>query len=194
MKCTFASIAVLAMLVAGCSTTVVRDEPKPIAVAEGAQLDMLAVAEALLEMNGTIVQGVSGSWKENAFAAEFVIKGDGGKTVIAVLAPAMRLATITLERPHSIRYERARRIPAAFEPEYVLFDIAAVNLGTEELARALGPRFTVFDDGSNRVISLKAEKPGARNDPVAVLERNADGTMRFVNLKRSYEYTIANLK
>ena len=194
MKCTFASIAVLAMLFAGCSTTVVRDEPKPIAVAEGAQLDMLAVAEALLEMNGTIVQGVSGSWKENAFAAEFVIKGDGGKTVIAVLAPAMRLATITLERPHSIRYERARRIPAAFEPEYVLFDIAAVNLGTEELARALGPRFTVFDDGSNRVISLKAEKPGARNDPVAVLERNADGTMRFVNLKRSYEYTIANLK
>ena len=194
MKCTFASIAVLAMLFAGCSTTIVRDEPKPIAVAEGAQLDMLAVAEALLEMNGTIVQGVSGSWKENAFAAEFVIKGDGGKTVIAVLAPAMRLATITLERPHSIRYERARRIPAAFEPEYVLFDIAAVNLGTEELARALGPRFTVFDDGSNRVISLKAEKPGARNDPVAVLERNADGTMRFVNLKRSYEYTIANLK
>ena len=189
-----AALAIAAVACAGCSTALVRDTPKPVAVSGGVSLETKDLTEALLDIKGTVVQGVSGSWKENAFSAEFVMKGDGEKLTVAVLAPAMRLATITLTRPHSSRYERARKIPAAFEPEYVLFDLAIVNLETSVLSRVLGPQFSVYDDGTNRVVSLSG-KQGQDNSPsVAMLVRNSDGTMKFVNLKHSYEYTITPLQ
>ena len=193
MKVQLAALALVAAFCAGCSTTLERDTPKTIAVADGAKADMTAIAEALLDLKGTKLQGVVGNWKENVFSAEFVMKGDGETMTIAVIAPAMRLATITLSRPHALRYERIRKIPAAFDPEYVLFDLAIVNLETDVLARALGPGFTVYDDGTNRVVSLpsKDSKPG---DPVSMLVRNKDGTMQFYNLKLTYEYTVTPLQ
>ena len=193
MKVQLAALALAAALCAGCSTTLVRDAPMSIAVAEGAKAEMSAIAEALLDIKGTRMQAVVGNWKENVFSAEFVMKGDGETMTIAVLAPAMRLATITLSRPHALRYERARKIPSSFEPEYVLFDLAVVNLETGALARALGPGFSVYDDGTNRVVSLpsKDAKPGK---PVSMLVRNKDGTMQFFNLTHTYEYTITPLQ
>lgn len=191
MRMRLLAMAILASACAGCSTTVVRETPRAISVADGATADMRAVAEALLDLKGTRVQAVVGSWKDNAFTAEFVMKGDGQRLTVAALAPAMRLATITLERPHSLRYERSRRIPAAFEPEYLLFDLAVVNLDTGALSRALGESFDVRDDGTCRVVAPRAGgKPGA----VAVLSRNADGTVKFTNLRHSYEYTVTRLQ
>jgi len=186
-------MALVAAVCAGCSTTVVRSAPKAVAVSNGAKTDMKAVAEALLDFKGTKLQAVLGNWKENVFSAEFVMKGDGDTLTIAVIAPAMRLATITLSRPHSLRYERARQIPAAFEPEYVLFDLAVVNLETDVLSRALGPDFSVYDDGTNRVVSLRS-KDSKNGDPVSMLVRKKDGTMQFYNLKLTYEYTITALQ
>lgn len=194
IKTRLAALALAAAACAGCSTTLVRDTPKPVAVSSGVSLETTDLTEALLDIKGTVVQGVAGSWKDNAFSAEFVMKGDGEKLTVAVLAPAMRLATITLTRPHSIRYERARRIPAAFEPEYVLFDLAIVNLETSVLSRVLGPGFSVTDDGTNRVVSLKCGDGPGKSPSVATLVRNGDGTMKFVNLRHSYEYTITPLQ
>ena len=183
------ALAAIAYVCAGCSTTLVRESPISIEVADGAKADMAAVAEALLELKGTHVQAVVGSWKDSAFTAEFVMKGDGDTFTVAALAPAMRLATITLSRPHSLRYERARRIPAAFEPEYLLFDLAVVNLETDALSRALGESFEVRDDGATRVVSSRGA-PG----PVAVLSRNADGSVKLTNHRRSYQYTVTRLQ
>ena len=194
IKTRLAALALAAAACAGCSTTLVRDTPKPVAVSSGVSLETTDLTEALLDIKGTVVQGVAGSWKDNAFSAEFVMKGDGEKLTVAVLAPAMRLATITLTRPHSIRYERARRIPAAFEPEYVLFDLAIVNLETSVLSRVLGPGFSVTDDGTNRVVSLKGGEGAGKPTSVATLVRNGDGTMKFVNIRHSYEYTITPLQ
>ena len=193
MKARLAAMALVGALCAGCSTTLVRDTPKAIAVADGVKAEMTDIVEALLDLKGTRLQAVVGNWKENVFSAEFVMKGDGESLTVAVVAPAMRLATITLSRPHALRYERARRIPSAFEPEYVLFDLAVVNLETDVLSRALGPGFTVYDDGTNRVVSLpsKGSKPG---EPVSMLVRNKDGTMQFYNLKLTYEYTVTPLQ
>lgn len=192
MNIRFATLALAAALCAGCCTTVVRDAANATAVV--GKTEMASLTEALLDLKGTRVQGVAGNWKENVFSAEFVMKGDGDKLTVAVLAPAMRLATITLSRPHALRYERARRIPAAFEPEYVLFDLAVVNLETAALSRALGDGFKVFDDGANRVVSIRSGAKAGESQSIAMLVRNGDGTMRFVNLKHSYEYTITPLQ
>lgn len=189
-----AALALAAAACAGCSTTLVRDTPKPVAVSSGVSLETKDLTEALLDIKGAVVQGASGSWKGKAFSGEFVMKGDGEKLTIAVLAPAMRLATITLTRPHSIRYERARNIPAAFEPEYALFDLAVVNLETSVLSRVLGPGFSVSDDGTNRIVSLNGGAGPGKSPSIATLVRNGDGTMKFVNHKRSYEYTITPLQ
>ena len=56
-------------LCSGCATVVVRETP-----------DNVAMAEALLAgVKGTVVQSVSGAWKDDAFAAECVLKGDGNR-------------------------------------------------------------------------------------------------------------------
>ena len=113
----------------GCSTTkVVREVP-----------DHIAVAEALLAgVNGTLIQTVEGAWKDEAFAAECVLKGDGEIFTAVLLAPQMRLATLTIEKPHTIRWERAPQLPAALDPEYVVFDLALVTLPTAARGRDAG--------------------------------------------------------
>ena len=166
----------------GCQTVVVRDAPQPVRVAEGATVDPTPLVEALLAQTGTVVQAVSGAWKENAFAAEVVMKGDGNTFTAVFLAPHMRLATITLSRPHSIRYERAPQIPRMFEPEYALVDLALANLETAALRRAaVGLR--IEDDGATRRVFADKEQ-------VAELTRRPDGDSFFRNLLHGYEYTL----
>ena len=69
----FSFLSLAAVLLCGCSTTVVRDAPLPVRVADGAIIDSTPLVEALLARKGTTVQAVSGTWKENAFAAEVVM-------------------------------------------------------------------------------------------------------------------------
>lgn len=177
----------LAVFLCGCQSVVVRDAPQPVRVVDGALVDSAPLVEALLARTGTVVQAVSGSWKENAFAAEVVMKGDGQKFTAVFLAPQMRLATITITRPHAIRYERAAQIPRQFEPEYALADLAFVNLDAETLRRAVAPALRVEDDGTTRRIFAGAT-------PVADLVTNPDATRTFRNLVHGYEYTIKTVQ
>ena len=170
----------------GCRSVVVRDEPLPVRVADGVLVDSGPIVEALLSQTGTVAQAVSGSWKDNAFAAEVVMKGDGQTFTAVFLAPQMRLATITLTQPRSIRYERAPQIPRMFEPEYALADLAFVNLPAPTLRRALGPSVRVEDDGSARRIFAGAT-------PIATVAANPDSTRTFRNLIHGYEYTLRNI-
>ena len=179
-------LGLLAALLCGCQSVVVRDAPRPVRVADGVQIDSAPLVEALLEQTGTVAQALNGSWKENAFAAEVVMKGDGQTFTAVFLAPQMRLATITLTRPHAIRFERAAQIPRLFEPEYALADLAFVNLPAPALRRALGPSLRVEDDGATRRILAGAT-------PVAELATNPDGTRTFRNLIHTYEYTLRHV-
>ena len=173
----------IAALLCGCATTVMRDAPLPVRVADGALVDSAPLVEALLARTGTVVQAVSGSWKENTFAAEVVMKGDGQKFTAVFLAPQMRLATITLTHPHAIRYECAPQIPRQFEPEYALADLAFANLDAETLRRAVAPTLRVEDDGTLRRIF-------SGETLVADLARRPDGILFFRNLVHGYDYTI----
>ena len=166
----------------GCQTAVVRDAPRPVRVAEGTVLDAAPIVEALLAQTGTVTQAVSGAWRDNAFAAEVVMRGDGQRFTAIFLAPHMRLATITLTRPHAIRYERAAQVPEMFEPEYALADLAFVNLDTPSLRRA-APGLRIEDDGATRRIF-------AGSSPLAERRLLPGGDLRFRNLVHGYEYTI----
>ena len=177
----------LAAALCGCQNVVVREAPQPVRVADGVMVDSAPIVEALLAQTGTVVQAVSGSWKENAFAAEVVMKGDGRQLTAIFLAPQMRLATITLTRPRTIRYERAAQIPRMFEPEYALADLAFVNLDAPTLRRAVAPALRVDDDGATRRIF-------AGETPVADLVANRDGTRTFRNLVHGYTYTLKPLQ
>ena len=176
----FSILSLAAALLSGCSTTVVRDAPLPVRVADGAIIDSTPLVEALLARTGTTVQ-------ENAFAAEVVMKGDSQKLTAVFLAPQMRLATIVLTRPHAIRFERAAQIPRMFEPEYALADLAFVNLDAGTLRRAVAPTLAVEDNGTVRRIL-------AGKTPVADLTRNPDGTMTFRNLVHGYTYTLKTVQ
>ena len=176
----------LAAFLCGCQSVVVRDAPEPVRVADGVMIDSAPLVEALLARTGTVVQAVSGSWKDNTFAAEVVMKGDGQQFTAVFLAPQMRLATITLTRPRTIRYERAAQIPRLFEPEYALVDLAFVNLDAPTLRSALGPAFRVEDDGATRRIF-------AGTTPIADLVTNPDATHTFRNLIHNYEYTLRHI-
>ena len=162
----------------GCSTTeIVREEPENV-----------ALAEAILDnVKGTQIQMVEGAWKDEAFAAECVLKGDGKRFTAVLLAPQMRLVTLTIESPHTIRWERAPQIPAALDPEYVMFDIALVSLPTKTLAEALGDGYRVDEtaDGKRRrVVDLKN---GKRQSVRQVLP---DGSIYFRNMQYGYEFTV----
>ena len=161
----------------GCSTTkVVREVP-----------DHIAVAEALLAgVNGTLIQTVEGAWKDEAFAAECVLKGDGEIFTAVLLAPQMRLATLTIEKPHTIRWERAPQLPAALDPEYMVFDLALVTLPTAALIEALGDGYRVDEtpDGKRRrVVDVKKGKLQS------VRQMLPDGGVYFRNAEYGYEFT-----
>ena len=171
------SVCALLALCCGCATTVVRENP-----------DNAAVAEALLAgVKGTTVQSVSGAWKDEAFAGECVLKGNGEKFTAVLLAPQMRLATLTIEKPRTIRWERAPQFPASLDPEYVVMDLALVSLPTDALAKALGEGFRVDEtaDGKRRMVfDVK------RNELQSVRQMLPDGGVYFRNAVYGYEFTV----
>ena len=169
--------AMLALL-CGCSTTgVVREAPENVAVAEA----------LLANVKGTLIQTVEGAWKDEAFAAECVLKGDGEKFTAVLLSPQMRLATLTLEKPHTLRWERAPQLPSSLDPEYVMFDLALVCLPTEALGEALGGDYRVDEtpDGKRRrVVDMK------RNRLHSVRQVLPGGGVYFRNAQYGYEFTV----
>lgn len=170
-------------LCTGCSTTLIRDEPQTVRMGD-ASLETIALVEALLEQKGTNVQSVNGSWHNNTFQAQCVMKGDGEKLTVIFLAPQMRLVTISVTKPHTIRYERAPRIPSSFEPEYALVDLAFVNLDAPKLRHAVGSVLHIDDDGTTRRISTAAGRV------VAEVVRRGDDTCFFKNFLHGYEYEL----
>lgn len=161
----------------GCATTLVRENP-----------GNSALAEALLaEIKGVRVQSVNGAWKDEAFAAECVLKGDGKKFTAVLLAAQMRLATLTVERPHTMRWERAPQVPATLDPEHVMFDLALAALSTDTLAKALGNGYRVDEtaDGKRRtVFDVK------RNELHSVRQILPEGDVYFRNVPYGYEFTV----
>ncbi len=180
-------LPVLALLVGGCTTTLERAAPQAVRLGE-AKLETTALVEALLARKGTTVQAVNGSWRDQTFQAQCVMKGDGEKLTVVFLAPQLRLVTITVTKPHAIRYERAPRIPSVFEPEYALADLAFVNLDAETLRRAVSPALRVVDDGVRRRIETSA------GEGVAEVVRTASGTKTFKNLLHGYQYELKNIQ
>lgn len=181
---TFSAILLLAALICcGCSTTLVRSAPEDVRVGDEALLPTTSLVEALLDVKGTRIQAVSGSWKDHAFSAQCVLKGDGTTMKIVMLAPQMRLATLTLTRPHALEFERVPQIPRAFEPEYALVDVAFTMLETSVLRRAVAPVLQVDDDGTTRTIR-------AGSSVFAELTRKPDGSLFFRNLRWGYEYEL----
>ena len=179
------ALALAGTLAAGCASESVRDEPLQIGI-DGVPLDMPALAEAMLDFRGEEVQSLVGTWKDRTFAAQCVFKGDGERLTVVFLAPQMRLATLRIARPRSIRYERSAVVPQALEPEYAIADAAFVNLPAEKLARALGPGWNVEDDGKRRTISVRG------GDAVAEVER-VDGAIRYRSLKYGYGYEVKKI-
>lgn len=180
------SAAVL-LLAGGCSTVVVRDDPKSVYVSDSAKVDAAPLVEALVENFRQVrVQALDATWKGRPFTAEVVLKGDGEKMTVVFLAPQMRLATITLSRPHRIEYERAPRVPESFAPEYAVVDLAFVLLPETVLAAALGPAFAVKDDGARRELICGGEV-------VRSLERRG-GEIQFSNPTSELECRIVTVK
>jgi len=180
--------ALAVCLMAGCSTVIVRDEPRSVSVESDAEIETAPLVEALIEnVRFTRVQALDATWKDKNFTAEVVLKGDGESMTIVILAPQMRLATITLTRPHRIRCERAPRIPDAFAPEFAVVDVAFALLPTAALSDALGSAFTVKDDGRRRELLC-----GGR--VVRMLERRAGGEVFFVNPLAGYECVIVTME
>ena len=176
------------LLLAGCSTTLVRDEPKAIRVGEsGVSCAAAPLAEALLKQRGTIVSALNGSWKDHVFSAECVVRGEEDKFTAVFLAPHMRLATLTLTPPHTVTLERARSVPAAFEPEYALFDLAVVHLPTIALKQALGGDFVVAETATTRTVST-------RGQTVARRQKLPNGLTRYENLSLGYSYDLKEIR
>ena len=172
-----------AALLAGCSTTLVREKPESVRVADGVQLATTSLVEALLGFKGTRVQAANGAWKDQVFSAQCVLKGDGETFTAVFLAPQLRLLTVTLTKPHTITCERAPQVPRAFEPEYALADLAYVNLDAETLRSAVAPALSVEDDGTTRRIK-------AGDTLVADVVRRTNGDVDFRNLRYGYSYTL----
>ncbi len=177
-----------AMLVAGCSTTLVREEPRGVSVASGVEVETLPLAEALLaHERGVSAEALEVTWKDKAFTAEMVVKGDGEKLTMVLLAPQMRLATLTIDKPHRIVWERSSRVPGVLAPEYVIADVAFVRLPTSVLSAALGSDFKVKDDGRRRVVSHGGTE-------VRTLDRLEDGTLKFSNPYAEYSCRIVSME
>lgn len=183
-----AQLLFLVMFMAGCSTTLVRESPREIVMGEtGVKCATTSLVKALMTKRGVVVQAISGHWKSRVFTAECVLKGEDACFTAIFLAPHMRLATLKLTPPHTIAFERAREIPSAFEPEYLLFDLAVVNLPLDVLRGALGGRFRVEENRLGRRVYL-----GSRE--VASLVREDDGRMTYENRMYDYGYSVKEVK
>lgn len=177
--------AALLAACAGCSTTLVRDEPVPVKIG-AVQVPMTRTVQALLSLKGVRVQALNGAWNEHALQAQCVMKGDGEKLAVVFLAPQVRLVTINMARPHAIRCERAPQIPRAFQPEYALLDLAFVNLPLDDLRRALAPALRVEEgkDGARRLFAGDGALVAELSAP------GAQGVRRYRNAVYGYEYEI----
>lgn len=185
MKC--CGVLLSLALCAGCATTSVRETPQAVRLGT-ARVETTALVEALrAQVKGTRIQALNGAWRDQAFQAQCVLKGDGETLTAVFLAPQMRLVTITVTKPHAIRCERAPRIPSSFEPEYALVDLAFVNLEAATLRRAVGTALTIDDDGTARRIFAPS------GEPVAEVLRRPDGTIRFRSLLHGYSYTLKQI-
>ena len=177
MSCRVLALGVLLSLLCGCATVVVREEPSHA-----------ALAEALLEnVKGTVVQTVEGAWKDESFAAECVLKGDGEMFTAVLLAPQMRLATLTLTRPHKLRWDRAPQLPSSLDPEYVLFDLALLILPTDTLSKALGEDYRVDETTDGRRRRVVDARKGRLHSVRQVLP---NGGVYFRNAIYGYEVTV----
>lgn len=171
----------LLALCCGCSTTeVVRETPEHVALAEA----------LLAHMGGTRVHMVEGAWKDEAFAAECVLKGEDGRFTAVLLAPQMRLVTLTVERPHTLRWERAPQVPSALDPEYVLFDLALVCLPTDALSDALGGGYRVSETADGKRRRVIDAKDGRLH---SVRQMLPDGGIYFRNAQYGYEFTVRDV-
>lgn len=175
-----AALLIAAALLAGCASTIRRETPLAVSPAPGMTLETAPFAESLLaQTHGTSVDTLVGAWKENAFSAECVMKGDGEKLTIVFLAPQMRLGTLVLERPHMLAWTPSPRIPRVFEPEYLLLDLAFAKLDPETFRRALPAGYAFEASTAGRTL------------------KSSDGTIlltltghELVNPVRGYRYTI----
>ncbi len=178
----------MALLAAGCSTTLVREEPRSVAVVSGVDVETAPLAEALLaHERGVSAEALEVTWKDKAFTAEIVVKAQDGKLTMVLLAPQMRLATLTIEKPHRIVWERSPRVPSVLAPEYVIADAAFVRLPTPVLSAALGSDFVVKDDGRRRVVMHGGEE-------VRTLERKGEGELVFTNPFAGYSCRIVSME
>lgn len=182
-----AFLLVMAALLSGCATKLVRERPLKVSCMDGIAVESAPAVERLAKFEGVKVQHLQGEWKGRTFEAQAVMKGEGGKFRLAILAPQMRLLTVTVTPPFRMEWERARQLPEAFEPEYALFDLACANLGFEELSAALAPDLLVREEGSRRTVL----EPGGR--VAATVDFESDGTIRLENPVRGYSYTITTL-
>ena len=87
-------LILVAALLAGCSTTLVRETPERVRVADGVQLETTPLVEALLGFKGTRVQAANGAWKDQVFSAQCVLKGDGEMLTAVFLAPRKGFFTV----------------------------------------------------------------------------------------------------
>ncbi len=177
----------LLLMCAGCATT--QERATPLAVRYGAtQVETRALVEALrAHVTGTTVQAINGSWRDQVFQAQCVLKNENGALTVVFLAPQMRLVTIVVTPPHAIRCTRAPRIPRAFEPEYALVDLAFTQLDAATLRRAAGDALRIDDDGTTRRIRTAA------GDAVAEITRRPDGLVVFRSLLHGYAYEIKTI-
>ena len=178
MFCRLLCLGALLALSCGCATTVVREEPSHA-----------ALAEALLDnVKGTVIQTVEGAWKDEAFAVECVLKGEDEMFTAVLLAPQMRLATLTLTRPHKLHWERAPQLPSSLDPEYVLFDLALVLLPTATLSQALGEDYRVDETADGRRRRVVDVRRGGKLH--SVRQALPDGSVYFRNATYGYEITV----
>lgn len=170
-------IGLIIVLLSGCATKLVRHTPNNI-----------PVAEALLSgVAGVSVQSVSGAWKDESFAAECVLKGNGEKLTVVLLSPQMRLATLVIEKPYTIRWERVPQLPSSLDPEYVIFDLALVLLPTDKLNSAIGKDYKIEETADGKRRSVADVKTGALQSIRQIL---ANGDVYFRNVVYGYELTI----
>jgi len=151
---------------------------------QSVKVETTALVEALLAQQGVKVQAVNGSYRDEVFQANCVLKSDGEKLTAVFLTPVMRLVTITVTKPHAIHCERAPQIPRAFEPEYALIDLAFVNLPPATLRRCVEPQLRVEERKDGVRITA------AEGTPIAELRIQADGSRVYRNVVFGYEYVL----
>ena len=167
-------------LLCACRTVVVRESP-----------DSVALVEALLaNVRGTEVQMIEGAWKDEPFVAECVLKGDGKRLTAVLLAPHMRLATLTIDHPHALRWERVPQIPSALDPEYVVFEMSLALLPTDVLSKSIGKGFRVEEaaDGKRRQVV-----DAGNGELYSVRQLLPDGGIYFRNVRYGYEVTVRTI-